>query len=99
MAFRKTTKDSVPVFTVDQIKNLPSSARYIDTNALAEYLGVTRTTIWRKQDTGKFPRPYKVVGLKNYWRRKDVIEWLKAGKIGRCQPSPQALADMQGAGL
>ena len=97
MALRKTTKNSVPVFTVDQLKQRPSSVLYMDTNALTHYLGITRTSLWRKQDAGKFPRPFKVVGLKNYWRKKDVIAWLRAGDLGFCKLSPEAITDSQGA--
>jgi Prophage CP4-57 regulatory protein (AlpA). len=97
MALRKTSKESVPTFRVAELKRLPSPVLYMDTNTLTKYLGITRTSLWRKQDVGTFPRPFKVVGLRNYWRRKDVIAWLRTSKHGFCKLSPQALADMQGA--
>lgn len=91
------TKRKTPKFKIDQVKSIPSPERYMDTNTLTQYLGISRIALWRKQDNGKFPLPCKIVGFRNYWRRKDVITWLKAGDHGYCKLSPQALTDMQGA--
>lgn len=57
-------------------RKLEGRDEYLRPNEVAEYLGVTRTTIWRMQRDAGFPQPIKVGLRATAFRRSEVEEWL-----------------------
>jgi len=51
----------------------------LNAKATARYLGMSRTTLWRKCRDGDLPKPKKVAGLTR-WRLSELTDFLD--KIG-----------------
>lgn len=49
---------------------------------MCQLLGVSRTTLWAYEKSGKVPEPVRIGGRVK-WRRADIEEWIK----GRCPES------------
>ena len=45
---------------------------------LEQFLGVSRTTVWRLRRDGGLP--FGRVGRKYLYRKSEILEWLKEGK-------------------
>lgn len=52
--------------------------------------GISRTTAWRLQNTGDFPRPVMLSPGRVGWRESDVRAW-RASRVPRGQPAPGPL--------
>lgn len=52
--------------------------------------GISRTTAWRLQNTGDFPRPVMLSPGRVGWRESDVRAW-RASRVPRGQPVPAPL--------
>ncbi len=52
--------------------------------------GISRTTAWRLQNTGDFPRPVMLSPGRVGWRESDVRAW-RASRVPRGQPAPAPL--------
>lgn len=50
--------------------------RLLDVAQIRELVPVSRTTLWRWIEQGKFPRPLKIGGT-NLWRNAEVRSWLR----------------------
>jgi predicted DNA-binding transcriptional regulator AlpA len=54
---------------------------YMDLIKLTEVCKITGlkpSTIFKHIKTGKFLKPYKLLGRLNAWKRSEVIEWLES---------------------
>lgn len=60
------------------------SASLLNANAVAEMLGVSRTTFYKMRAKGDFVRPVSVHGDRHMWRRADVLSWIEKRKSKRC---------------
>ncbi|BCO30640.1 hypothetical protein TspCOW1_07430 [Thiohalobacter sp. COW1] len=49
--------------------------RYITDRQIADRLAVSRATIWRWSQAGKFPKPVKLAPGTTRWRLSDVERW------------------------
>ena len=52
----------------------------IRTNALAEMLGISRVTLWRRVRDGEMPRPFRLGGPCTKavgWKRGEIEAWLE----------------------
>ncbi len=54
--------------------------------------GISRTTAWRLQNIGDFPRPVMLSPGRVGWRESDVRAW-RASRVPRGQPAPAPLFD------
>ncbi len=52
--------------------------------------GISRTTAWRLQNTGDFPRPVMLSPGRVGWRESDVRAW-RASRVPRGEPAPAPL--------
>ncbi|KRB40947.1 AlpA family transcriptional regulator [Phenylobacterium sp. Root700] len=52
--------------------------------------GISRTTAWRLQNIGDFPRPVMLSPGRVGWRESDVRAW-RASRVPRGQPAPAPL--------
>jgi len=55
--------------------------RYVSDKELADYLKVSRQTIWRWVREGKFPAPVKLGPNCTRWNLSTVRDW-ESGKVG-----------------
>lgn len=55
-----------------------SNERFIGTDAVCEMVGLSRVTIWKMEEAGRFPLHVKTGKRKNGWRESDVLAWMKA---------------------
>lgn len=54
--------------------------------------GISRTTAWRLQNIGEFPRPVMLSPGRVGWRESDIRAW-RASRVPRGQPAPAPLFD------
>ncbi|MFM0752606.1 AlpA family phage regulatory protein [Paraburkholderia strydomiana] len=45
---------------------------------LQEWIGLSRSTVWRLVKVGEFPAPIRLHGNAVAWREQDVNEWIKS---------------------
>lgn len=44
---------------------------------------VSRTTLWRMVQNGKFPKPIKLSDHATAWRNQDILDWLEAQGVNQ----------------
>lgn len=54
-------------------------ARFLTTSEVCQYLGITRSTIYRQIKKGGFPKQVKI-GKLNKWERSAVDNWIEQQK-------------------
>lgn len=59
--------------------------------------GISRTTAWRLQNTGDFPRPVVLSPGRVGWRESEVQAW-RASRVPRGQPAPAPLFEPLASG-
>jgi len=52
------------------------------TQQLREYIGLSRTTIWRLEKSGQFPKRVRLGQNSVGWLKGDVDTWLESRKGG-----------------
>ncbi|WP_143870694.1 helix-turn-helix transcriptional regulator [Catenovulum sediminis] len=52
--------------------------RIIDTNMVQELTGLSRSTLWRLETRGEFPRRVALSTARVGWRYHEVIDWLNS---------------------
>lgn len=62
----------------EQVETTSGRAALIAVAELAELLGVSVRTIWRKESTGHLPAPVRIGGLVR-WRRTEIMQWIDDG--------------------
>ncbi|WP_080568347.1 helix-turn-helix transcriptional regulator [Pseudomonas oryzihabitans] len=50
--------------------------RFIRFDSLAEIVGLSRTTIYRLEQQGKFPKRVKLGSNSVAWRQSEVLNWM-----------------------
>lgn len=50
--------------------------RFIRFDSLAEIVGLSRTTIYRMEQQGKFPKRVKLGSNSVAWRQSEVLNWM-----------------------
>ena len=50
-----------------------------------ELTGISRTTIWRLETAGKFPRRRRLTGNAVAWIEDEIMEWLDSREVGMGQ--------------
>jgi predicted DNA-binding transcriptional regulator AlpA len=66
---------------IEQSRNKPRIEMgeiFITPTELVQKLKISRTTLWRLQRSGKFPKPRKVLPNKVLWLSTEIEEWMKA---------------------
>ena len=54
--------------------------KIIRKSALADMLGVSRTTLWRMEKSGQLPAAVKISETVSGWLESDIKEWLEERK-------------------
>ena len=65
---------------IKQDKPIPetnTSERILKTDDVAELIGLSRTTLWRLQRSGAFPRSVNLSTNRVGWLYSDIMEWMK----------------------
>lgn len=57
--------------------NINQKDRVINQGELAEFLGVTRVTVWKLEKSGDIPKRKKIPGTRGGWLLSDIIEWIR----------------------
>jgi predicted DNA-binding transcriptional regulator AlpA len=52
--------------------------RIMNTPEVVEATGVSRTTLWRLEREGKFPRRRQLIGHRIGWLESEIDEWIQA---------------------
>ena len=67
----------MPTAKVDMlaVSGLPNLMRFPQVIAAT---GLSRSTIYKLINAGKFPRPMKLGGKINGWRGKDISNWIES---------------------
>ncbi len=60
---------------INESQELPKVG-YIRVATLAKFLGISKTTIWRKSKDGTFPKPVRLTEKTTAWKAELVHEWL-----------------------
>jgi prophage regulatory protein len=55
--------------------------RIMSTSEVVEATGVSRTSIWREERAGRFPRRRQLIGHRVGWLESEVTEWLQARPV------------------
>lgn len=63
--------------TVTQTTNTPTK-RILNQQYILSSIGVSKTTLWRMINAGKFPAPIKIGERLNGWRVETFEGWLDA---------------------
>ena len=59
----------------DSLDSLPAM---LSADELAEWLKISKRTVWRLKSTGALPKPVKI-GRSVRWQRSDISAWLEKG--------------------
>lgn len=51
--------------------------KIINVKQVQEVTGLSRTTIWRLQRTGNFPKNFHISPARKGWRLSDVENWIQ----------------------
>ena len=62
----------------EQVETTSGKAVLISVVELAELLGVSVRTVWRKESTGDIPPPVRIGALVR-WRRSEIMQWIDDG--------------------
>jgi predicted DNA-binding transcriptional regulator AlpA len=54
----------------------PITDRFMRLTEVIDVIGLSRTTIWRMEKAGAFPRRFKLGTSSIAWREKDIIAWM-----------------------
>ena len=54
----------------------------LNTTQVSEMVGLSRTTIWRREREGDFPQRIRLGGRRVGWDADEVIAWLKSRPKG-----------------
>jgi prophage regulatory protein len=57
---------------------LSSRERFISYDEVHHRTGLSRTTIWRLERAGEFPRSVRISPGRRAWREADVSAWIEA---------------------
>jgi prophage regulatory protein len=57
--------------------------KFLRFTAVRERTGLSRSTIWRLQRVGAFPKHHRISSNAVAWVEQDVIDWLDADQDGR----------------
>lgn len=55
--------------------------RHLRRSKVEEITGLSRTTIYRLMDEGRFPRPVRMAGRAVAWPESKITEWLASRPI------------------
>ena len=71
------TRQIVPV--PQEKINLPNGGedRIINIEEVRKLVNLSRSTIWRKEQTGEFPRRVSLTSSRVGWRYQEVIDWIR----------------------
>jgi len=58
--------------------------RMLSIDAVINVTGLSRATIYRQMDAGKFPQRVRISGGRVSWRESDIQEWIKLGTDRWC---------------
>ena len=50
--------------------------RFLRFGAVAEMIGLSRSTIWRMEQRGEFPKRVQLGGNSVAWRASDLARWM-----------------------
>lgn len=73
----------------------PVSGRLLSWPAVREKVGISRTTAWRLQNRGAFPRPVEISAGRVGWREEDIDAWAANLPARKARKSGIAKADGQ----
>jgi excisionase family DNA binding protein len=62
-----------------QMTSTPALQSFMDVNDVADYLKVSKRTVWRLIKRPEFPQPVRFGGRVNRWRAEDFIAYLGEG--------------------
>lgn len=75
--------------------HLPVSGRLLSWPAVREKVGISRTTAWRLQNRGAFPRPVEISAGRVGWREEDIEAWAANLPARKARKTSVARADGQ----
>ncbi|MBM7059331.1 AlpA family phage regulatory protein [Pseudomonas sp. UL073] len=52
--------------------------RFLRFGAVAEMIGLSRSTVWRMEQEGKFPKRVQLGSKSVAWRQSDLNAWMSA---------------------
>jgi prophage regulatory protein len=55
--------------------------RFLSTREVMDVTGMGRTTLWRLEREGEFPRRRRIVGHRVGWLESEVDEWIAARPV------------------
>ena len=70
--------------TSTQLQTIPETG-YIRLATLIDFIPFSKSTVWRKVNAGKFPKPYKLSENITAWKAEDIRNWMD--KIGQGEVS------------
>lgn len=65
----------------------PAADRLLSWREVRSLAGISRTTVWRLQNAGAFPRPVMISPGRVGWREREVADW-KAALAPRSSGAP-----------
>lgn len=70
--------------------------RVIKAGQIAQFIGVSKGTIWRMAAAGQLPKSFKLSPAQTVWDAQEIEDWLEAKKAARFAPAaPAAATPMQ----
>lgn len=60
----------------------PSEDKLLKASEVAEWLGVSMSTVYRWVEAGNLPKPYVIGEAATRWRVGDLVKWLETKKDG-----------------
>ena len=70
--------------------------RVIKAGQIAQFIGVSKGTIWRMAAAGQLPKSFKLSPAQTVWDAQEIEDWLEAKKVARFAPAaPAAVTPMQ----
>jgi len=67
--------------------------KFLNVGQVVDIVGLSRTTIWRKESDGEFPQGIVVHGRSKRWSSIEVKEWMDDRKAER-KPALSFLGDV-----
>ena len=62
-----------------------------------DYLGISRSTLWKKVSEGSYPKPIHIGARLTRWRASDIQSLIREGTRNSCEKTPPGSRDQRGS--
>ena len=80
------SRDTTSVSKYDQIIKEDNNMKFITVKQVMDMTGLSRTTIWRLEKDGEFPKRRQLGIRRIGWIESEVLDWMESrAQVGSCE--------------